>query len=179
RGPRVQVLNLGLAGTGPFDYYFMTDVIARLEPDLVIIEFNLASTSDDFHNAFSRPELSGWLEGARIFESAWLPVSWIGLTFDRLLLYTAVIRGGAFESWVALNREQVRFDRARTKFEEQLAFTDATDPTPEASFRERRGIWLLRRNSIRGKNRNSESATRANLGASLEGLDSTSRTPAW
>jgi len=171
RGPRVQVLNLGLAGTGPFDYYFMTDVIARLEPDLVIIEFNLASTSDDFHNAFSRPELSGWLEGARIFESAWLPVSWIGLTFDRLLLYTAVIRSGAFESWVALNREQVRFDRARTKFEEQLAFTDATDPTPEASFRERRGIWLLRRNSIRGKNRNSESATRANLGASLEGLD--------
>ncbi len=73
RGPRVQVLNLGLAGTGAFDYYFMADVVARLEPDLVIIEFNLASTSDDFRIAFSRPELSGWLEGARIFESAWLP----------------------------------------------------------------------------------------------------------
>ncbi len=170
-GPRVRVLNLGLAGTGVFDYYFMADVIARLEPRLVIIEFNLASTSDDFHNAFSRPELSGWLEGARIFESAWLPVNWVGLTFDRLLLYSAIIRSGAFESWVAVTEEQVRFAAARMKLEDHLATPDKMDLTPEASFRRRRGFWLLERNNLPGANRHSRVATRSNLGASLDGLD--------
>jgi hypothetical protein len=170
-GPRVGVVNLGLAGTGPFDYYFTVDVISRLEPDLVIIEFNLASASDNFYDAFSRPELSGWLEGTKILESAWLPMSRIGLTFDRLLLYNAIIRAGAFESWVSLNQEQVRFEQARANLEEQLAFREATGLTPEESSRQRSKIWLLARNSIRGVDRHSKFATRASLGASLDGLD--------
>lgn len=169
-GRRAVVYNLGLAGTGAFDYYFMADRIARLHPDLIIIEFNLASTSRDFQSAFSRPELSGWIAGARSLEAAWLPVNWIGLTLDRLLLYTSIIRSGRFEHWVALNEEQVRFAQARERVETWAAHRNAEKQSPEDAFRKRRGLLLLRRNNHPGTERHSALATRNNLGTSLDGL---------
>lgn len=171
RGPRVQVCNLGLAGTGAFDYYFMADVVGRLDPDLVIIEFNLTSPSKDFQSAFSRPELAGWMTGARILEAAWLPVNWIGLTFDRLLLYATIIHSHGFDRWVELNEEQVRVSQARARVEAWAATRDAKGRSPEEAFRRRRGFLLLARNSEPGKQRHSALATRNNLGASLDGLD--------
>ncbi|MCP4038528.1 MAG: SGNH/GDSL hydrolase family protein [bacterium] len=167
---RVQVYNLGLAGTGAFDYYFMADVVERLDPDLVIIEFNLASTSRDFQSAFSRPELSGWVGGARLTEAMWLPVNWIGLTFDRLLLYASIIRSGTFEYWVRLNEEQVRVSQAREQLAAWAATRNAKDRSPEEVFRKRRSFLLLSRNTHPGKRRHSAFATRNNLGTSLDGL---------
>ncbi|MDP6979470.1 MAG: hypothetical protein QF570_12860 [Myxococcota bacterium] len=169
--PGAVVHNLGLAGTGVYDYYFMADVIGRLDPDLVIIAFNLTSTSRDFQAAFSRPELAGWVSARRIVETLFLPVNWIGLTADRLFLYKGVIASGGFDRWVELNEEQMRVAQARARLETAMATRDAEDMSAEERFRKRRGFWLLARNNAKGGTRHTAHATRNHLGATLDGLE--------
>ncbi len=169
--PGAVVHNLGLAGTGVYDYYFMADVVGRLEPDLIIIAFNLTSTSRDFQAAFSRPELAGWVSVRRIAESLFLPVNWIGLTADRLFLYKGVVASGGFDRWVELNEEQMRVAEARAQLEASVATRDAEGMSAEERFRKRRGFWLMARNNAEGGKRHTAHATRNHLGAALDGLD--------
>lgn len=168
---RAWVHNLGLAGTGVYDYYFMADVIDRLEPDLVVIAFNLASTSRNFQAAFSRPELAGWLAPSRILETLFLPMNWIGLTADRLLLYSAIVKSGGFDHWVALNEQQMRLADARVGWVDALATEDAGGLGAVARFRKKRGNLLLERNNQEGGARHTALATRDHLGAAVAGLD--------
>jgi hypothetical protein len=112
--PRVKVVSLAAPGMGPFDYYFVADIVARAKPEQVILPFNLAALSDPWRGTFSRPELGGWLAPTRIPEAMQLPVEWIGLTTDRLLLYVAIVRSGAAVEWQMLIRQQARLGRAKT-----------------------------------------------------------------
>ena len=172
--PPVRILNLGLAGTGVYDYYFMADVIAGMEPQLVIIEFNLPSTSQRFRSAFSRPELAGWMGPGRFFESALLPLSWVGLTFDRLLLYSGIVRLGGFDAWSRLSEEQTRVEVARRALHEKLAFRVGAkkNRTPEEIHRQRTFFWKARETNITGTGRYTAKATRLHYGPLLDGLRS-------
>lgn len=111
---RVEVLSFAAPGMGPFDYYLIADEVAAGAPDQVILPLNLASLSDPWRGTFSRPELAGWLSPARIPGALLLPLEWIGLTTDRMLLYIAFVRTGAAPFWHALVRQQARLGRART-----------------------------------------------------------------
>jgi len=168
--PPIHVLNLGMAGTGVFDYYFMADLIARARPNLVVLQFDLASPSQRFRSSFSRPENSGWLGPARIVESATLPLSWIGLTFDRLLLYSAIVRSGLFDAWTALSEEQTRMETAREQLETGLAFRDPRQRSPEEIYRTRRAFWSLAQNQLEGQKRYTAASMRTHFGAAVGGL---------
>jgi hypothetical protein len=172
--PPVRIRNLGLAGTGVFDYYFMADVIAELEPRLVIIEFDLSSTSRRFRSAFSRPELAGWMESRRFLESALLPLNWVGLTFDRLLLYSTIVRWGGFDAWSRFSEEQTRVEVGRRRLEERLAFQVGKQRkrTPEEIYRQRKFFWDASETNITGTNRYTARATRLHYGPLLDGLRS-------
>jgi hypothetical protein len=172
--PPVRIWNLGLAGTGVFDYYFMADVIAAMEPQLVIIEFDLSSTSRRFRSAFSRPELAGWMEPGRFFESILLPLNWVGLTFDRLLLYSAIVRLGGFDAWSHFSEEQTRVEVARRALDKKLAFRVGVkrNRTPEEIYRQRKFYWKTRETNITGTGRYTAKATRLHYGPLLDGLRS-------
>jgi hypothetical protein len=116
RGPRplVEVVSVAAPGMGPFDYYFIADLIAEAKPDQVILPFNLAALSNPWRGTFSRPELSGWLSPARLPAALSLPLEWVGLTTDRMLVYVAIVQSGAAEPWHALIRQQARLGRALT-----------------------------------------------------------------
>jgi len=168
--PPIHVANLGLAGTGVFDYYFLADVIAEVKPQLVIIQFDLASPSQRFRSSFSRPESAGWIAPGRFARSVTLPLSWVGLTFDRLLLYSAIVRAGLFDSWATLSEEQTRFEAARELLETELAFRGLRDSSPEEVYRGRRAFWSLAHNQVQGSNRYTEAAMRTHFGAAMGGL---------
>ena len=167
----VTVDNAGLAGTGVYDYYFMADVVGRIDPELVIIAFNLTSTSRNFQAAFSRPELAAWLPANDAYQALLLPVSWIGLTADRLFFSMAVVETGGFDLWVDLNEEQLRVEKARERIEAAWAMTGPHGMSPEEHFRKRRGNRLLARNNAEGGTRHTAAATRDQYGSALGGLD--------
>lgn len=116
----IEVVSLAAPGMGPFDYYFIADEVANAAPDQVILPFNLASLSNGWRQTFSRPELAGWLAPARLPGALRLPLEWIGLTTDRMLLYVALVRAGAHPIWQALVRQQARLGPARTTFAAKL-----------------------------------------------------------
>ena len=82
--PRVKVVSLAAPGMGPFDYYFVANLVARAKPEQVILPFNLATLSVPWRGTFSRPELGGWLDPSQVTEALQLPLEWVGLTTDRL-----------------------------------------------------------------------------------------------
>lgn len=168
--PPVRIFNLALAGTGPFDYYLLADLLAEAEPDLAVISFEMASPGEAFRKAFSRPELAGWVEGPRIFETAFLPMHWIGLTLDKLLFYRAIIRSGGVEPWVALTRELTRVGVARGMIENRLAIVGPQGKTAEDIHEGRSLFYALERNNQGFNRRYSKHGMRANLGAVLSGI---------
>ena len=110
--PRFEVHSLAALGAGPFDYYFLADVIADAHPDLVVIAFSLQSLGDSFRH-LARPRLSGWM-GLRRVPSALLgPIHWIGLSADELLMNVAIVQARAGELWRQLLVLQARLGAAR------------------------------------------------------------------
>ncbi len=166
----IRIESLAMAGTSIFDYYFMADVISATEPDLVMIPFNVSSTSGIFWSAFSRPELSGWVEAARLPETLILPINWVGLTADRLLLYHLIVALGGFEAWSTLTDMQLRFEQVRGAVEARLAHRDRRNRSPEEIFRGSTLFYTLAHNNLEGTNRYTPARTREQFGAALHGL---------
>jgi hypothetical protein len=135
------VVSLGMPGAGVFDYYFLADRIAAAAPDLVIVAVNLDHFSDVWRRSYSRPELAGFLEPARLLEVFGLPLHRTGLTADRLLGSVALVKAGGFEAWFELALRQAQVGRARDRFEAWLQggatrrAQDADRDTPERIFR--------------------------------------------
>ena len=108
----VEIHSLAALGTGPFDYCFLADEIAAVDPDRVVVALSLNAFGDTFRS-LSRRRISGWVAPHRLPRVSLLPIHWIGLTLDDLLLNVAIVRSGGFEPWRWLLAEQVRLDRAR------------------------------------------------------------------
>jgi hypothetical protein len=166
----VRVFDLGMAGTGSYDYYFLADVISELEPQLVIVEFNLVSPAQNFLAAFSRPELAGWIAPRRLATALGLPLGGVGLTFDELLLYVAVIRSGGFESWKNLSKQQTRVTESLRRIEDSVAIRNKKNRSPEDDLRLIREFWGLARNNLPEGSRFTRLAMREQLGPVLDGL---------
>ena len=93
--PRSRVFSFALPGYTQFTQYFISHRIAYTQPDAVVLGFNLASFSEQWRRA-DRPELAAWLPVRHLAEAFWLPLHWIGLSTDELVLYTTVVHAGGF-----------------------------------------------------------------------------------
>lgn len=110
---RFRVHSAAAPGMGPFDYYLLADRIAAAGPDQVLLHLNLTVLSDDWRGTFSRPELAGFIDPARIPGALSLPLYWIDVTADRLLGYVAVVQAGLGGPWHRLVSQQARLGPAR------------------------------------------------------------------
>jgi hypothetical protein len=174
RNPRrhrpVRVYNFGQVGTGIFDYYLLADQLVRARPDLIIVPFNLANTSPAWRAAFSRPELAGWIAGDRLVEALALPLSWAGLTADRLLFNHALVRVGLLDLWTSLSGEQTRLDQARLAMERRIASPTPGRQTPEETMRSARDNQIRRIRNVPRSKRYSAAGMRHLMGPALDGL---------
>ncbi len=166
----LRVVNLGMSGTGAFDYYFLADIVAAAEPQLVVISFNLTSTSDAFRSAFSRPEMAGWVGTDRIFETLLLPGSWIGLTADRLLFYTALVRLDLVERWMNFTTEQTRIGVAHREIEHFVALARDGQPSPEDALRKRQGMRAMSARGLSKTRRYNAEGIRYQYHSALDGF---------
>jgi hypothetical protein len=148
RRPRLNVVSLAAPGMGPFDYYFVADLVARAHPDQVILPFNLAALSDPWRGTFSRPELAGWLAPARVPNALTLPLEWVGLTTDRLFFYVGIVQSGGERLWRGTVKQQARLGRARTLVASRLEKSFRS--TALMNFGTARFRYSDKRNVIRG-----------------------------
>lgn len=118
--PRIEVHSLATAGLGPFDYYFIAEEVIRAQPDLVVLLLNLTTFSDSWRRTFNRRELSGWIPPKRLLEAISLPLYWMGLTSDQLLLDVALEQAGLLRPWRFIRREQARVVTARNRLKLKL-----------------------------------------------------------
>ncbi len=169
--PRIYVQSLGSPGTGPFDHYFVADLVAKARPDQVVIGFNFASMGVGWRTSQSRPELAGFIGASRLVEAIGLPLHWIGLRTDQLLFYSAIIGAGGYDPWRLLQREQVRIGAARESVEKWVG--DLVGDHPEDRFQKALGWALLKRGTSErsGHNRLSASHIRLHYGQALTGTD--------
>jgi hypothetical protein len=116
----IDVHSLGMSGTGPFDYYFLSDRIAHARPDLVVVALNLDHFSPSWLGAYSRPQLSGLIAPAHLPDALALPLHLTGLTTDRLLFYNAIVAANGYEPWYWLTLRQAQVGRARERLERWL-----------------------------------------------------------
>jgi len=107
-GITARVYSFGYPAMGPFEYYFLADLVRSGHPDQVVLTFNLATPSERWRQLYARPELAGWVGAGRLFEAARLPLHWIGTSLDDLLLYSAIVHAGGFEAWWWLRVQHAR-----------------------------------------------------------------------
>jgi len=110
-GSHFRVFTFATPGYGQFTQYFLSHRLAGAGPDHVVLGFNLASFSQQWRG-IDRPELAALLPLRDLGEALQLPLYWIGLSTDELLLYTMVAHLGGFETWLRLSQEQARCVRA-------------------------------------------------------------------
>jgi hypothetical protein len=115
---RVRVSSIAGLGMSPYDFYFLTGEVLRHRPAHVVVDFNLSMLSPSRSFRFARPGLAGWIPPTRLPEAMALPLHYLGLTVDRVLLYAAIVRTRGAGAWFALQREQVRLDRSYRDLEE-------------------------------------------------------------
>ena len=102
-----RVISFASPGYTPFTQYFLSHRVADAGPDQVVLGFNLAALSPGWRKV-DRPELAALLPVSALAEALRLPLYWIGLSTDELLLYTLVAHWGGFETWLRLSQEQAR-----------------------------------------------------------------------
>ena len=84
-----RVISFASPGYTPFTQYFLSHRVADAGPDQVVLGFNLAALSPGWRKV-DRPELAALLPVSALAEALRLPLYWIGLSTDELLLYTLV-----------------------------------------------------------------------------------------
>jgi hypothetical protein len=107
---RLKIYDLTLLGQSPFEYYFVSEQVVRARPDCVLMAINLGDFWGNRSQRTKHAEFVGWVPPGRLPEALGLRLEWLGLTLDRVLAYVALVQTGLGESWVQLNREQVRLD---------------------------------------------------------------------
>jgi hypothetical protein len=102
-----RVFSFATPGFTQFTQYFLSHRLADAGPDHVVLGFNLSSLSQSWRTG-DRPELAALLPVRFLGEAMRLPMYWIGLSTDELLLYTTVAQLGSSEAWLALTQQQAR-----------------------------------------------------------------------
>ncbi len=106
---------LGIAG-----HYCLVDEVLAPHPDRVVFELNLQLWGPAPPGFASFPELAGLIHGSRLWEAAWLPLSYTGITLNRLLSYRLLIDLGLEDEWAALVERQGRIFDLRASLDRRL-----------------------------------------------------------
>jgi len=107
QGSHFRVFSFASPGYSAFTQYFLSHRLANAGPDHVVLGFSLASFSQRWREV-DRPELAALLPVWDLGEALRLPLHWIGLSTDELLLYTMVVHFGGFGTWLKLSQKQAR-----------------------------------------------------------------------
>jgi len=103
-----QIVPFAFPGMFAATFYHAAEFDRALDPNIVILPFNLISFNRDIEANFGRPELAGWTRPQEIFEAARLPFHRSGLTLDEMLLYVGIVRSGLGTQWIKISEKQVR-----------------------------------------------------------------------
>jgi hypothetical protein len=104
----IAVCNITHSGVTVWSLYYLADRIVKLNPEVVVVEFNLFNFSAEWL-ARDRKDLAVFLPASRIAEVARLPMDEVGLATDEWLFHRTVVELGFFERWMSVQHEQVRF----------------------------------------------------------------------
>jgi hypothetical protein len=171
RGRAVALHPLSWPGWGIAAQYFLADEIVRARPDRIMLELNLRALGPASPGDVSYPELSGFIGGDRLWEAAGLPLSYAGITLDRLLFFRLLVTSELDGSWAGLRRRQANVFRLREPLETWL---DAIAGTPESHERRlAEAISMFDRMLVPGQNRERESMVKTTLGNALGGIPAT------
>lgn len=113
RGPGAALHSLAALGTGPFDYYFLTDEIIAAGADEVVIALSLNAFGESFRQ-LGRKQVSGLVHPSQLALAGTLPLHFIGLNYDDLLMNVLIVQSGGLGLWHTLAVEQARFGAARS-----------------------------------------------------------------
>ncbi len=166
---RVRVTNLSSPGMGPFDYYFIADLVVQSRPDLVVMLLNLSTFSESFTATFRRPELAGWIPPGRFFEALALPLYRVGVTTDQLVVDMALAELGMLAPWRFVRREQARFNHAKNRLFK--AIDAEIGAGNQAGFARTRMDHFGRRYNREGGKRLNEVGVEQRFGAALAGVE--------
>lgn len=107
--PRLRVYPFAQPGASYSMFYFLSDALARAQPDVVALSVNLPSLSRHWRTGpWVRTDLAAWLDPSRLGQALALPLNRLGLTADRLLALTACNVLGLRPAWGDIQRMQVR-----------------------------------------------------------------------
>jgi len=159
-GMSARVYSFGFPAMGPFEYYFLADLVLSARPDQVVLSFNLAAPSERWRRIYARPELAGWIAAARLLEAVRLPLHWVGVSLDDLLLYTGIVHSGASETWWWLRREHARVQKGWDTLQAHLGQKAPARAERNAAFEPGAGLSRFGRSRIREL-----------YGSSLDGLN--------
>jgi hypothetical protein len=166
--PRHLVFSFAAPGYTQFTQYFLSHRVAHARPDAVVLAFNLASFSNQWRRV-DRTRLVAWLPVRHLPEAFSLPLYWIGLSTDQLLLYPTVAQVGGFETWQKLLRVQARCVRA---WDSVAKWLQAQSGAPNGlAYQDQLFFQRRMEQYVDGlPQRETESLARSRLGALLAGV---------
>jgi hypothetical protein len=166
--PDLRLIPFTFSGLSLWSLYYLSDAIAGLRPEYVIVEFNLFNFSDHWSRS-DRRILSAMLPVHRFLEALELPLHETRLTFDEWLFGRLVLRLGAVPLWEAVQSEQARASDCYRSLED-----DAQHLVGSSRLEFREQIALLRLADMRetGRDRSTRELSRQMLGTSLDGIGS-------
>ena len=109
--PTQRLFTFAQLGLGPAEQVGIASLVAAGAPDVVVLCFNLTTLAPGWERPARRPEVIGWVPAGRLPRALALLLE-TGATFDRLLGYVAIVRGGGFEG-VALDTLEASGRRGR------------------------------------------------------------------
>lgn len=167
RGANVH--DLAWPAWGPAGQYCLVDELIEAHPDVVVLEMNLRTLGPRPLGSLGYPEFSGFVRTRRLLEAALLPLSFAGITLNRMLFYRLLVANGAEGLWQALLDRQARLFNVRAVLEPYL-----DEKRKSRAYQERRAFILMdgiRKSYVNGKPRATLSAAKDVLGSALAGLD--------
>lgn len=163
----IKVQPVTISGFSLYSHYFVSDHLASLKPDQVILALNLMSFSKGWRSR-ERYQLSAFVSPHRWLEALSLPLHEVGVTVDRLLFYQSIRAIGAFDAWWWLQREQARTNRGYWRLAEWLQ--EWSGHPDGLAYRDDFTKIRFRRSMVRSGRATHRSA-RALLGAALDGVE--------
>jgi hypothetical protein len=145
--------------------YYMSDRIAELQPDLVVIEFNLYNFSSFWENR-DRKILAAMLDLSRFPQLLALPTSPASQATDQWIYDRVLFRNGFLSEWEEVQRAQARALEALWILADRI---QESVVSPKQNVRSLNRILELKENN-QSANRATESYARKLLGRALTGV---------
>ena len=103
---RAKVFAFTFSGMHPSEYYYLSSSISEGSPDAAVIVFNLASFDRSWIGGTSHGQLAGWVAPGMIPEMLFMPLHWMGISLDELLLYVITVQLGLGDFWIGAAEKQ-------------------------------------------------------------------------